>query len=84
VPVQTVRAYFGKDQPLTAQGKLALARALLLEGHRADAQNLVREMSPLSTTSGITWQRVRFLIGTDTGSIDLQDDAQRAHDRERH
>ncbi len=40
---QTVRAYFDKDQPLTAQGKFALARALLLEGDRADAQNLVRE-----------------------------------------
>ena len=32
---QTVRAYFDKDQPLTAQGKFALARALLLEGDRA-------------------------------------------------
>src|SRR5262245_4806992 len=30
-------------QPLTAQGRFALARALLLEGHRAAAQNLVRE-----------------------------------------
>jgi len=40
---QMVRGYFGKDQPLTAQGKFALARALLLEGDRADAQNLVRE-----------------------------------------
>src|SRR3989440_12601115 len=39
----TVRAYFDKNQPLTAQGKFALARALLLEGDRADAQNLVRE-----------------------------------------
>jgi soluble lytic murein transglycosylase len=40
---QIVRGYFGKNQPLTAQGKFALARALLLEGDRADAQNLVRE-----------------------------------------
>jgi soluble lytic murein transglycosylase len=40
---QTVRAYFDKDQPLTAQGKFALARALLLQGDRADAQSLVRE-----------------------------------------
>ena len=40
---QIVRGYFGKDQPLTAQGKFALARALLLEGDQADAQNLVRE-----------------------------------------
>src|SRR5262249_5972410 len=28
---ETVRAYFDKDQPLTAQGKVALARALLLK-----------------------------------------------------
>src|SRR5262249_9233833 len=34
---QTVRGYFGKEQPLTAQGKFALARALLLEGDRAAA-----------------------------------------------
>jgi soluble lytic murein transglycosylase len=40
---QTVRAYFGKDRPLTAQGKFALARALLLQGDRVGAQNLVRE-----------------------------------------
>jgi len=40
---QTVRAYFDKDQPLTAQGKFALARALLLDGERAEAQKLVRE-----------------------------------------
>jgi peptidoglycan lytic transglycosylase len=40
---QTVRAYFDKDQPRTAYGKFALARALLLEGDHADAQNLVRE-----------------------------------------
>src|SRR5947207_3830775 len=31
----TVRAYFDKEHPLTAQGKFALARALLLEGDRA-------------------------------------------------
>ena len=40
---QTVRAYFDKDQPLTAQGKFALARALLLDGERSEAQKLVRE-----------------------------------------
>ena len=40
---QTVRAYFEKDQPLTAQGKFALARALLLDGERSEAQKLVRE-----------------------------------------
>jgi soluble lytic murein transglycosylase len=49
---QTVRGYFGKDQPLTAQGKFALARALLLEGDRADAQNLVREAWRYDNFSG--------------------------------
>jgi len=49
---QTVRAYFDKDQPLTAQGKFALARALLLEGHRADSQNLVREAWRYDNFSG--------------------------------
>ena len=49
---QIVRGYFGKDQPLTAQGKFALARALLLEGDRADAQNLVREAWRYDNFSG--------------------------------
>jgi peptidoglycan lytic transglycosylase len=49
---QTVRAYFDKKQPLTAQGKFALARALLLEGDRADAQNLVREAWRYDNFSG--------------------------------
>jgi len=49
---QTVRAYFDKDQPLTAQGRFALARALLLEGDRAGAQNLVREAWRYDNFSG--------------------------------
>jgi hypothetical protein len=35
-------------------------------------------------SGGIGGHRVRFLIGATTGNIDLQDDAQDAHDRERH
>ena len=35
-------------------------------------------------SGGIGGHGVRFLIGATTGSIDLQDDAQDAHDRERH
>ena len=38
-----VRAFFGKDKPTTTKGKLALARAFLLQGDRASAQSLVRE-----------------------------------------
>ena len=38
-----VRAFFGKDRPITTKGKFALARALLLQGDRAGAQSLVRE-----------------------------------------
>src|SRR5262245_9554341 len=49
---QTVRAYFDKDRPLTAQANFALARALLLEGHRADAQNLVSETWRYDNFSG--------------------------------
>jgi soluble lytic murein transglycosylase len=49
---QTVRAYFDKDQPLTAHGKFALARALLLDGERAEAQKLVRETWRYDNFSG--------------------------------
>ena len=38
-----VRAFFGKDRPVTTKGKFALARALLLQGDRAGAQSLVRD-----------------------------------------
>ena len=38
----TVRAFFGRDQPLTAKGRFALARALLAQGDRAGAQTQVR------------------------------------------
>lgn len=38
-----VRAYFAKSRPTTTKGKFALARALLLQGDRAEAQSLVRE-----------------------------------------
>jgi soluble lytic murein transglycosylase len=49
---QTVHTYFGKDRPLTAQGKFALARALLLQGDRVGAQNLVREAWRYDNFSG--------------------------------
>ena len=49
---QTVRAYFGKDPPLTATGKFALARALLLQGDRGGAQNLIREAWRYENFSG--------------------------------
>jgi soluble lytic murein transglycosylase len=38
-----VRAFFGKERPVSTKGKFALARALLLQGDRAGAQSLVRE-----------------------------------------
>jgi soluble lytic murein transglycosylase len=38
-----VRAFFAKEKPTTTKGKLALARAFLLQGDRATAQGLVRE-----------------------------------------
>jgi peptidoglycan lytic transglycosylase len=38
-----VRAFFGKDPPLTTRGRFALARALIAQGDRAGAQGYVRE-----------------------------------------
>jgi len=38
-----VRNFFRNERPITAKGKFALARALLLLGDRPGAQNLVRE-----------------------------------------
>ena len=38
-----IRRYFATTKPLTAKGKLAFARALLTQGDRAQAQQLVRE-----------------------------------------
>jgi len=38
-----VRRYFSSNEPLTAKGKLAYARALLSEGNRAGAQQFVRD-----------------------------------------
>lgn len=39
-----VRRYFATTKPLTAKGKLALARAVIDQGDRATAQQLVREV----------------------------------------
>ena len=38
-----VRRYFATTKPLTAKGKLAYARALMAQGDRAQAQQLVRD-----------------------------------------
>jgi soluble lytic murein transglycosylase len=46
----TVRAFFAKEPPLTAKGRLALARAFLAMGDRAGAQAQVRE----------TWRKEAF------------------------
>jgi soluble lytic murein transglycosylase len=46
-----VRRYFATTKPLTAKGKLALARAVIDQGDRATAQQLVRDVwrtDPLS------------------------------------
>jgi soluble lytic murein transglycosylase len=39
-----VRAFFANYKPLSAKGRLALARALLLQGDRKSAETLVREV----------------------------------------
>ena len=38
-----VQVFSSAERPITAKGKLALARALLLSGDRAGAQALVRD-----------------------------------------
>ena len=40
----TIRAYFGSNKPLSAKGRLALARALLAQGDRKGAEALAREV----------------------------------------
>src|SRR4029077_8386198 len=58
---QIVRGYFGRDQPLTAQGKFALARALLLDGERAEAQKLIRE----------AWRDDNFSVALEAQILDV-------------
>ena len=43
LPLATVRGYFADNLPVSAKGRYALARALLAQGNRAEAQRLVRE-----------------------------------------
>ena len=57
----TVRAFFAKERPTTAKGRFALARALLLQGERAAAQNLVRE----------TWRYDNFSAEVETLALDM-------------
>ena len=57
----TVRAFFGNGSPLTAKGKFALARALLLQGGRSAAQNLVRD----------AWRNDPFSSDLETAVLDV-------------
>jgi peptidoglycan lytic transglycosylase len=56
-----VHAFFAKDRPTTAKGRFALARALLLQGDRAGAQNLVRE----------AWRYDNFSAELETQALDV-------------
>jgi soluble lytic murein transglycosylase len=38
-----VRTFFGASRPMSAKGRLALARAFMITGERADAERLVRQ-----------------------------------------
>jgi soluble lytic murein transglycosylase len=55
-----VRAFFGESKPASAKGKFALARAMIAQGDRAGAQQLVRE----------AWRNDNF--GPDTESYALE------------
>jgi len=57
----TVRAYFANTRPLSAKGRFALARALMLDGDRAGAQALVRE----------AWRTDSFSQELETQALDL-------------
>jgi soluble lytic murein transglycosylase len=56
-----VRAFFGKERPISTKGKFALARALLLQGDRAGAQSLVRE----------TWRNDNFSGELESLALDV-------------
>jgi len=59
-----VRSFFGKQQPTTAKGKFALARALLLQGERSAAQSLVRD----------AWHNDAFSNDLETPALDVFSD----------
>ena len=59
-----VRSFFGKDRPVSAKGKFALARALLLQGERSAAQSLVRE----------AWRNDAFAVDVETPALDIFSD----------
>ncbi len=56
-----VRTFFAKDRPLTAKGKFALARALLLQGDRAGAQSHVRD----------AWRNENFSAELENQALDV-------------
>ena len=59
-----VRSFFAKHKPVTAKGKFALARALLLQGDRAGAQSLVRD----------AWRNDAFSNDVETAALDVFQD----------
>ncbi|HEY7246647.1 MAG TPA: transglycosylase SLT domain-containing protein [Xanthobacteraceae bacterium] len=56
-----VRSFFGKERPITAKGKFALARALLLQGERSAAQSLVRD----------AWRNDAFSLDVEGPALDI-------------
>jgi soluble lytic murein transglycosylase len=56
-----VRGFFAKHGPVTAKGKFALARVLLLQGDRAGAQSLVRD----------AWHNDAFYGDLETVALDI-------------
>jgi soluble lytic murein transglycosylase len=56
----TVRAFFVRDQPLTAKGRFALARALLAQGDRTAAQSQLRQ----------AWRNDGFSVDLESQALD--------------
>ncbi|HVV41522.1 MAG TPA: lytic transglycosylase domain-containing protein [Nitrobacter sp.] len=59
----TVLAYFQTEQPLSAKGKLALAKALLARGDRGRAERLVRDAWRTDSMSGDTEDAALNMFG---------------------
>ncbi len=58
-----IRRYFATTKPLTAKGRVAYARALLSQGERAQAQQLVRETWRTDALSGDMERQVLETFG---------------------
>src|SRR6476660_4635284 len=67
---RTVRAFFAKQQPVTAKGRYMLARTLLAQGDREGAARLVRQAWRNDDASAAVEKRVLELFGSMLSAAD--------------